>query len=253
MIAEVPSVLSEEEDVEVSRICGAYALLLNFNMKGSNLNSLCAHLRLLTSTCKQLVEEAYKLERKKLMEILAFVLSDTDCMHDPQYPNQVCVAYGLKGYSLTTDVLQEMIEEVRNKCHEHGIQIIADCMDGQWSKIPLCDKEGQPLTRLQFQKDYWTKVSKDNKASTLIDGLLQYCKVDQNDIQELSQYMFLWPQTFKLGNIKITQKETNRSNKYYLETVGLPNEELPMMKEIKTTSIKSAWLRKKTPVEGMTV
>ena len=43
LIAEVPSVLSEE-DVEVSRICGAYALSLNFNTKGSSLNSLCARL-----------------------------------------------------------------------------------------------------------------------------------------------------------------------------------------------------------------
>ena len=117
-------------------------------------------------------------------------------------------------------------------------------MDGQWSKILLYDKEGQPLTRLQFQKDCWAKFSKDNKA-TLINGLLQYCKVDKKDIQELSQCMFLWPQTFKLANIKVTQKETDGSKKYYLETVGLPNEELLMMKEIKTTSAKSAWLRKK--------
>ena len=103
MLAEVPSVVSEEEEVDVSRICGAYALPLNFISKGLNLNSLCAHLRLITRTCKQLVEEAYELERKKAAEILAFVLSDTDLMHDPQHPNQVCVAYGLKGYSLTTD------------------------------------------------------------------------------------------------------------------------------------------------------
>ena len=82
-------------------------------------------------------------------------------------------------------------------------------MDGQWSKIPLHDKEGQPLTRLQFQKDCWTTVCKANKA-TLINGLVQYCKVD---IQELLQCMFICPQTFKLGNIKVAQQEHNRSNK----------------------------------------
>ena len=54
---------------------------------------------------KQLVDEAYELELKKAAAILAFLLSDTDCMHDPEHPNQVCVAYGLKGYSLTTDIL----------------------------------------------------------------------------------------------------------------------------------------------------
>ena len=41
LLAEVPSVVSDEEEVDVSRICGAYALPLNFMSKGSNLNSLC--------------------------------------------------------------------------------------------------------------------------------------------------------------------------------------------------------------------
>ena len=44
LLAEVPSVVIEEEEVDVSRICGVYALPLNFISKGSNLNSLCAHL-----------------------------------------------------------------------------------------------------------------------------------------------------------------------------------------------------------------
>ena len=187
LITEVPSVLSDDEEVNAARICGAYALPVNFIGKGTNLNSLCAHLRLLTNTCKQLVEEAYQLERKKATEILAFVLSDTDHMHDPQHPNQVCIAYGLKGYSLTTDVLREMMEEAHNKCHEHGIQIIADCMDGQWSKVALHDLDGNPLTRLLFQKDC---CSKQNKA-TLLEGLVKHCTVEDKDIEEMAQCMFL--------------------------------------------------------------
>ena len=71
-------------------------------------------------------------------------------------------------------------------------------MDGQWSKIPLRDNEGQPLTRLQFQKDCWTTVCKDNKA-TLINGLLQYYQVDEKDIQELSQCMIIHPQPLNLA------------------------------------------------------
>ena len=82
------------------------------------------------------------------------------------------------------------MEEVHNKCHEHGIQIIADCMDGQWSKIPLSDIDGNPFTRLQFQKDCWTKVSKQNKAM-LLEGLVKHCKVEDKDIEEMAQCMFL--------------------------------------------------------------
>ena len=131
-------------------------------------------------------------------------------------------------------LLQEMIEEVHNKCHEHGIEIIVDCMDGQWSKIPLRDKHGNPLTRLQFQKDCWITVSKHNKA-TLIDGLVKYCKVEDKDLQELSQCMFLCSQSFQFGNKKGTEQIQNGQKKYYLQSVGLPDEELPLMKEIKTT------------------
>ena len=43
LIAEGPSVVCEDEEVDVSRICRAYALPWNFMSKGSNLNSLCAH------------------------------------------------------------------------------------------------------------------------------------------------------------------------------------------------------------------
>ena len=83
-----------------------------------------------------------------------------------------------------------MMEEVHNKCHEHGIEIIADCMDGEWPKIHLCDIKGNPLTRLQFQKDCSAKVCKENKAA-LVEGLVKYCKVEEKDIKEMSQCMFL--------------------------------------------------------------
>ena len=38
LLAEAPSVVSDVEEVDVSRICGAYALPLNFMSKGSNLH-----------------------------------------------------------------------------------------------------------------------------------------------------------------------------------------------------------------------
>ena len=52
LIAEVPSVLSDDEEVHAAKICGAYALPVNFIGEGSNLNSLYACLRLLTNTYK---------------------------------------------------------------------------------------------------------------------------------------------------------------------------------------------------------
>ena len=57
--------------------------------------------------------------------------------------------------------------------------------------------------------------------------------------------MFLHPQSFQLGSIRVTQKITNGHKKYYLQSVGLPDEELPLMKENKTTEVKSTWIHKK--------
>ena len=58
-------------------------------------------------------------------------------------------------------------------------------------------------------------MSKQNKG-TLLDGLVKYCKVEDQDLQKLSQWMFLHPQSFQLGNIKVTQKISNGHKKYYL-------------------------------------
>ena len=63
-------------------------------------------------------------------------------------------------------------------------------MDGQPSKIALCDIDGNPLTRLQFQKDCWTKVCKQNKG-TLLEGLVKHRKVEDKDIEQMAQCMFL--------------------------------------------------------------
>ena len=70
---------------------------------------------------------------------------------------------------------------------------------------------------------------------------MKYCKVEDNDLQGLSQCMFLHPQSFQLGNIKVTKQIQNGQKKYYLQSVGLPDEEL----QIKTTEVKSAWIHKK--------
>ena len=56
-------------------------------------------------TSKILIEEAYELQTKKATELLAFVISDTDRIHNPNKLNQIPVAYALKGYSLTCEVL----------------------------------------------------------------------------------------------------------------------------------------------------
>ena len=75
---------------------------------------------------------------------MAFVVTDTDRIHSAEKPNQIPIAYALKGHSLTCDVLCEMIDQVHDRCMEHGIKIVANATDGQWNK--LTTRSSEPLT-----------------------------------------------------------------------------------------------------------
>ena len=86
------------------------------------------------------------MQQRKATELLAFVLTDTDRIHSPEKPNQIPIAYVSKGHSLTCDVSQKMIDQVHDQCMEHGIKIIANATDGQWSKLTTRSTDGEPLT-----------------------------------------------------------------------------------------------------------
>ena len=48
--------------------------------------------------------------------------------------------------------MRQLIEDVQNKCKEEGIDILTEVSDGQWFKIVSQDINGNPLTRIQYQK-----------------------------------------------------------------------------------------------------
>ena len=120
---------------------------------------------------------------------MAFVISDTDGIHSAEHPNQIPIAYALKGYSLSTDALHKMVNVVRNKCKEHGMDVLYEATDGQWAPNCTRAEDGSPLTRIQFLKDVWNKFVRNSKT-TLYDNLLGYSKVDKRCLEELSGLTF---------------------------------------------------------------
>ena len=74
-----------------------------------------------------------------------------------------------------------MIEEVMDKCKMNNIEIVGNCFDGQWSKLTTRDKNGQPLTHLQFQKDCWSKYCKQSIAN-LTQKLADFCRVSKDSL-----------------------------------------------------------------------
>lgn len=111
-----------------------------------------------------LVEHAHLLARRKASEVLAFVLSDTDREYNPEMHHQLPVAYAMKGYSLPGNVVRDMCDEVKQSCHEKGINVICESYDGQWASLVVKDAEGKPLNRLELQKQVWRESDKMTKA-----------------------------------------------------------------------------------------
>ena len=67
--------------------------------------------------------EAHDLERRKANEVLFFLLTDTDQTYNKDKPNAVPVVYGLKGHSLNSETVRQIVTDVRNFLHHHNINV----------------------------------------------------------------------------------------------------------------------------------
>ena len=110
------------------------------------------------------MDEAHLYSRRKATEILGFVLTDTDREWNAEVMHHLPVAYAMKGYSLTSDVLRKMCNDVKNACAKEGVNIVCECFDGQWNTLVVRDEDGNPLNRLELQKAVWKDVTKMRKA-----------------------------------------------------------------------------------------
>ena len=184
-MAEVPNIRMNEDHRNLMKDDGPYYIPNAPKLRNINKLSICTKLKAICRSTYDIIEEAYELQRRKATELLAFVISDTDRIHSAEHPNQIPIAYALKGYSLSTDALCNMVIVVQNKCKEHGIDILCEGTDGQWARNCMRAEDGSPSTRIQFQKDVWNKFVRNSKA-TLYNNLLSYSKVDKGCLEELS-------------------------------------------------------------------
>ncbi|CAH1789092.1 unnamed protein product [Owenia fusiformis] len=106
----------------------------------------------------KILQEAYELLRKKATEVLVWLISTTDREWSPECPHAIPIAWALKGYSLSNDVMRKMTDTILNKLERSEIKISCTVFDGQWAKYASRSKEAEPLNILQLQKDVWTEV-----------------------------------------------------------------------------------------------
>ena len=124
VLLEVPNMKISDESCKLEKGDGPYYIPPIENYRNVSPQTIAAKLKSICRTTYDLIKEAYELQRRKVTEILAFVISDMDRIHDRQHPNQIPVACALKLYSLSTDTLCKITDMVRNKCAEYGIDVL---------------------------------------------------------------------------------------------------------------------------------
>ena len=133
-----------------------------------------------------------------------------------------------------------MIDQVHDRCLEHGINIVAYATDGQWSKLTVCSLNGEPLTKLQYQKDVWQKYSRNNKH-TLLQKPISYSAVSSNILQDVSVLDIGIGAEFVSGNIHLSIEENGEGSKVLsVASVGDEEHLIPMISHITTTNVPSA-------------
>lgn len=154
---------------EMRSIKGEYSMASSGYENGSCTSDFCSIESLieLLSSIRNDVQRGYDLTRAKASELLAFMISDLDREYSFEQLHSVPIAYGLKGYSLPTSALREMIDTVLGEGVKRGLYTPVCSFDGQWSRIAVRDRHNRPLTVLQLQKDVFRECRKLSKPEII--------------------------------------------------------------------------------------
>ena len=93
-------------------------------------------------------------------EVLVFMISTKDRFQHGNIPNAMPLAYALKGNSMSTKEVHDLVKITKDKLAENGIPVLCYCYDGQWKNLVCFNDDDEPLTRLQLNIKTWSKISK---------------------------------------------------------------------------------------------
>ena len=166
LIAEVKSrkaILCDHPDADVSRIYHTTSAASTMvSKKPVDLSEVYrTYMR-----CEGLITECHRLCAIKASEVLVFLVADLDRVYKQELPHAFPVAYGLKGYSMKTEAMRKMIQDVLLCLFMKGLYTPVISYDGQWAKLALQTQHGAPLTLLQLQRNVYNDV-KSRSVSVL--------------------------------------------------------------------------------------
>lgn len=109
------------------------------------------------------ISTGHRLSCRKASEVLVFLLADLDRIYKPEFPHAFPVAYALKGYSMRSDIMRKMIQDVLNELFVQGLYTPVVSYDGQWASLSVKNEFGEQLTLLELQRSVYNGVKQMKK------------------------------------------------------------------------------------------
>ncbi|CAC5388828.1 unnamed protein product [Mytilus coruscus] len=163
-LCEIPSIKCTSNGISQTTTETPYVFPLHVHRENEETES---NIEIVLTESVYDIKESSQICRRKAREVLVWLLSDSDRQWHPEMPNSVPIAYVMKGYSLSTNIMRSMHDNILEVCSSYGINVICSCFDGQWVKLGTRNGENKPMTLLQLQEHVWEKAKKTSREHIL--------------------------------------------------------------------------------------
>ena len=203
IICELPRMIAVEGDISLPAQFSAYTTTMRRDRQTSSV----------------LVEDDNHL-RSEASEIIAFVATNSDRISKHGIPPHLPIAYGLRGHSMSMEVMRAMLHDIYLELDSRNIGILCEVYDGQFHNIIVRGEHNSPLTRLQFQYDLFRKTMRTKTRQELIEHLLQYSEVFPDDVDTIYGSNFEDNAEIDMESLNITMHK--RHNMKVLTVSSIP-------------------------------
>ena len=138
----------------------------------------------------------------------------------------------------------KMISDIRNELKNQNTSVLCEVYNRQFHQIIVRSEDGEPLTRLQHVIDIFKDTLKNKDRSELINELLMYSDITEDDKEYISKMWFRNGHKMKLDSVIIQMKKVVKEKKIvrqiYIETIDVNKIK---MSDIQTNHHKYIWER----------
>ena len=184
-----------------------------------------------------IIEEGFNHLRVEASEIIAFVATNPDRLQIEGIPPHLPIAYGLRGASMTMEVVRNMLKDIHKSLDENNVGILCEVYDGQFHKLITKSIDGTPLTRLQFQQQFFKDTLSKFDRKTLLESIKPYSKINEDDLIQLAETNFD-DGTIEMDSIVVEMKRVRQKRCVWISSIPIGQ---VSFKDFQTRYRKNLW------------